>query len=111
MNINGVANLSKERLLDELKKIIKLETIEKLLRDKLSLELMLTIFPELKNINIFSKQSTSKKEILKREDFIFLLSLMLVDGTDNVDYFFTNFLFLKKIKKELKLLVISLKKK
>ena len=47
--------LSKERLLDELKKIIKLNTLEKLSKDKLSLELILIIFPELKNIKFFFK--------------------------------------------------------
>jgi len=111
MNISGVSNLSKERLLDELKKIMKLETIEKLLGDKLSLEIMLTIFPELKNINIFSKLSTNKKEILKREDFIFLLSLMLVDGTDNVDYFFYKFSLSKKDQKRIKIISNFFKEK
>ena len=54
MNIGGVSILSKERLLDELKKISKLDTLEKLSKDKHSLDLILLIFPELKNIKIFS---------------------------------------------------------
>ena len=36
---------------------------------------------------------------------------MIIDGTDNADYFFINLIFLKKIKKELKLLIIFIKKK
>ena len=35
MNIGGISKLSKERLLDELKKISQLENLEKLAKDKL----------------------------------------------------------------------------
>ena len=62
-NIHGISKLSKERLLDELKKLSKLETLEKLSKDKLSLEIILLIFPELKNIHFFSKLSFEKKKI------------------------------------------------
>ena len=62
MNIGGVSILSKERLLDELKKISKLDTLEKLSKDKHSLDLILLIFPELKNIKIFSNLDLNKKK-------------------------------------------------
>ena len=87
MNLDGVSNLSKDRLLDELQKFCKIEILEKLSKDKISLEIILSIFPELKNINIFSKLSLDKKRILDKSDFIFLLSLMIIDNTDNTDYF------------------------
>ena len=102
MNIGGVSKLSKERLLDELRKIVKLDTIEKLSKDKMSLDLILMIFPELKNIKIFSKLDSSKKEKLKKMDFIFLLSLMIVDDTDNTDYFIYKFNISKKDQKRIK---------
>ena len=102
MNIGGISKLSKERLLDELKKIIKLETLEKLLKDKLSLDIFLIIFPELKNINIFSKLNKSIKDLLKEKDFIFLLSLMIVDDSDNTDYFLFKFNISKKDQKRMK---------
>ncbi len=102
MNIGGIVKLSKDRLLDELKKIVKLDTLERLNKDKISLELILIIFPELKNIKIFSKLSTDNKNILKEKDFIFLLSLMIIDETDNVDYFLYKFNISKKDKKRIK---------
>jgi len=86
-NIGGISKLSKERLFHELKKIIKLNSLERLAKDKLSLDLILIIFPELKNIKIFSKLSTTDKIFLKDKDFIFLLSLLIIDHTDNTDYF------------------------
>ena len=50
MNINGISIISKERLLDELKKLLRLNQLEKLSKDKFSIDLILLIFPELKNI-------------------------------------------------------------
>jgi tRNA nucleotidyltransferase/poly(A) polymerase len=102
INIGGILKLSKERLLDELKKIIKIETLEKLNKDKISLELILMIFPELKNIKIFSKLSSSDRDLLKKKDFIFLLSLMIIDNTDNTDYFLYKFNLSKKDQKRIR---------
>jgi poly(A) polymerase len=42
------------------------------------------------------------KDNLSKVDFIFLLSLMIVDGTDNVDYFIYRFNLSKKDQKRLK---------
>ena len=104
MNIGGVSKISKERLLDELKKILKIDTLEKLSNDKLSTDIMLMIFPELKNIGIFSKLSEEKKNILNNCDFIFLLSLMIIDTTDNADYFIYKFNISKKDQKRIRII-------
>ena len=102
INIGGISKISKERLLDELKKIIKINTLEKLTKDKISLDLILMIFPELKNIKIFSKLNTASRSLLKEKDFIFLLSLMIIDNTDNTDYFLYKFNISKKDQKRIK---------
>ena len=102
MNIGGITKLSKDRLLDELKKIVKLDTLERLNKDKVSLELILIIFPELKNIKIFSKLNIDNRNILKEKDFIFLLSLMIIDETDNADYFLYKFNISKKDQKRIR---------
>ena len=102
INIGGILKLSRERLLDELKKTLKIDILEKLTKDKLSLELILVIFPELKNVKIFSKLNVSNKNLLKKNDFVFLLSLMIIDGTDNMDYFLYKFNISKKDQKRLK---------
>ena len=104
MNIGGISKLSKERLLDELKKIIKLDILEKLSKDKLSLDLILMIFPELKNIKTFSKLDSNKKIVLNKIDFIFLISLIIIDGTDNADYFLYKFNIPKKDQKRIKII-------
>ncbi len=102
LNIEGVSKLSKDRLLDELKKLIKAENLEKLSKDKTCLELISLIFPELKNIDIFSKLNSIKREIIENSDFIFLISLMVIDETDNSDYFLYKFNLSKKDTKRIK---------
>ncbi len=102
MNINGVSKLSKERLLDELKKIINLYLLEKLSKDEICLDLIQIIFPELKNISIFSNLDKNKKNLLSDNDFIFFLSLMIVDESDNVEYFLYKYNLSKKDQKRIR---------
>ena len=104
VNIGGISKLSKERLLDELRKIMKVDILEKLSNDKLSLDLVSMIFPELKNLKIFSKLSSINKDLLKKKDFIFLLSLIIVDETDNTDYFLYKFNISKKDQKRIRII-------
>ena len=59
-------------------------------------------FPQLKNLENFKKLNSYAKENLSKVDFIFLLSLMIVDGTDNTDYFIYKFNLSKKDQKRLK---------
>ena len=104
INIGGISKLSKERLLDELKKITHLEILEKLADDKLSSELFLIVFPELNNLNTFSKLNSKKKQIINKADFVFLLSLMIIDETDNADYFLYKFNLSNDAKNRIKFL-------
>ena len=104
INISGIKFLSKERILGELKKMVQVDTLEKLSKDRSTLNLILIIFPELKNIKIFSRLDKTKKDLLKECDFIFLISLIVVDETDNVDYFLYRFNFSKKNQKRIKII-------
>ena len=78
-NLDGVYNLSKDRLLDELKKFIKSHVFIKLSKDKLSIELFETIFPQIKKIKLFSNPNTFAASKIKEANFIFLLSLLIID--------------------------------
>ena len=101
-NIGGVSKLSSERLLDEFKKLTKSNAFLEIFKDKTCLELIKIIFPQLKNLDNFRKINSHAKENLSKVDFIFLLSLMIVDGTDNADYFIYKFNLSKKDQKRLK---------
>jgi tRNA nucleotidyltransferase/poly(A) polymerase len=104
INIGGISKLSKERLFDELKKITKIETLEKLSKDKTSSEIFLMIFPEIKNLDFFSKLKPHSYNLAREFDFIFLLMLMILDNSDNADYFLYKFNISNKDKKRIKIL-------
>ena len=101
-NLDGISKLSKERLLDELKKILNKKTLINLSKDKLILEIFKSIFPQLKYINEFSKNNSYVLNLLDKVDFIFLISLLTVDETDNVDYFLYKYNLSKKDQKRIK---------
>ena len=110
-NIGGISKLSSERLLDELKKLIKSENFLKLFNDKESLELIKIIFPQLKKLDRFLKLNSYALKKFKEVDIIFILSLMIIDGTDNTDYFFFKFNISRKDQKRIKLIESFYKEK
>ncbi len=90
-NLNGISNISSERLLDEFKKLIISSSFLKLFKDPFCLELINLIFPQFKNLDIFKNLNKFAEINIKKVDFVFLISLMLIDNTDNVEYFLFKF--------------------
>ena len=110
-NIDGIKNLSKERLIDELKKILLSKGFIKLNKDDFCKEVILAIFPQLKNLNILNKLSRYSNNILHKKDFVFLLSLLIIDETDNSNYFLYKFNFSNENKKRINFLKSIFEKK
>ena len=102
INIDGVSKLSSERLLDEFKKLTRSSAFVKIFKDDICLEIIKMIFPQLKNLDNFKKLNSYAQDNLFKVDFIFLLSLMIVDGSDNTDYSIYKFNLSKKDQKRLK---------
>ena len=100
-NIIGISNISSERLLDELKKIINSPHFLKLFKDPFCMEIINLIFPQLKNFDIFKKPNSFVEKKIKEVDCIFLISLMLIDNTDNTEYFLFKFNISKNEKKRI----------
>ena len=90
-NLNGISNISSERLLDEFKKLINSFGFLRLFKDPFCLELINLIFPQFKNLDIFKNLNKFAEINIKKVDFVFLISLMLIDNTDNVEYFLFKF--------------------
>tara|TARA_Y100001970_G_scaffold249552_1_gene320178 strand:- start:7370 stop:8572 length:1203 start_codon:yes stop_codon:yes gene_type:complete len=86
-NIDGIIKLSKERLLDELKKLVISEGFKKINNDDFCKEILLLIFPQIKNLDKLKKLNKFSKTGKFKNDFIFILSLLIIDETDNSDYF------------------------
>ena len=60
-------------------------------KDKSRKEILLLIFPQLKNIKIFNNLNKYSQNLILKKDFTFVLSLLLIDETDNSDFFFYKF--------------------
>ena len=103
-NLTGLKHVSKEKQLQELKKIILHENFDKINSDKLIRELFLLIFPELKHIHRINKLDKQTGQILRSKKFEFILSLLLIDKTDNCDYFIYKYNLSNKEKDKISLL-------
>ena len=110
-NIDGISKISSERLLDELNKLFKSGNFLRLLKDKNSLELIEIIFPQLKKFDRLKRLNSYAIKSFNEIDFSFLLSLLVIDETDNTDYFFYKFNLSKKDQKRLKFIDHFYKKK
>lgn len=110
-NLNGVMKISPDRLLNEFEKITVSKNFLRLINDKSSLGIISLLFPQFKNIGIFSKLNDFAKNNFYKMDFIFLISLMVIDGSDNIDYFIYKFNISNKDQKRLKFLDNFYKKK
>ena len=103
-NIVGIKKLSSERLLDELKKTYNSNCFVELCEVEFSYEIICAVFPEFKQIQLFKKLNNYTKNNLYSLDFAFFLSLLILDNTDNSDYFFYKFNISKKNQKRIKLI-------
>jgi tRNA nucleotidyltransferase/poly(A) polymerase len=103
-NISGIFKLSKERLIDELKKLVISNGFINIGNDKFCKEIILLIFPQVKNIDIFKKLNKNYKSEILKKDFIFLLSLLIIDETDNSEFFLYKFNMSNEAKKRINFL-------
>jgi len=103
-NLNGLKQVSKDRQLQELKKIISNESFIKINSDKICKELFLLIFPELKHINKINKLDKLSNDILRKKNFTFILSLLLIDKSEDCDYFIYKYNLSNKEKDKITLL-------
>ena len=103
-NISGVVGLSKERLLDEFKKIFKSGTLFKLNKDDFSNDVISLVFPQFINLNLLTKLDKNNQKILLIKSFDFLLAFLVIDETDNSDYFLYKFKTSNETKKKINFL-------
>ena len=86
-NLNGITKLSKERVYNELKKILKLKNFDEINKNKNFLEIFSLVFPELKCIDRAKNFSFIRKFIPEILNFNNILSSLLIDGSNNHEYF------------------------
>ncbi len=85
LKLNGIKNLSKERVLSELLKILKLENFYRIIDNKELLQIFKLVFPEFQNTNRLKNFQLVKNHIEGSE--ILLLSILLIDLKNDYEYF------------------------
>jgi len=86
-NINGINKISNERIFDELKKILLLKNLNSLFSNDFSREIIINIFPQIlyhKKIKILESLNTKLRD---RYDYVLILALLIIDQSNNYEYF------------------------
>ena len=100
--INGINNLSNERIFDELKKIMALKNVDSIFSNETSKEIITNIFPQFQYSKRLEKIKKISPKIRSMYDDILILALLIVDDTDNYEYFCHKFKTSKSIKSRFK---------
>jgi len=101
LNLNGIKNLSKERVLSELYKIFKLKNINNILENKDIKNIFLVIFPEFKYLDRIKNFNFLKNLNITPQTPEAIFTLLLIDEKDNFEYFCHKYKVSNKLKKEL----------
>ena len=101
LNLSGIKNLSKERILNELYKIFKLKNINILLDNEEIKDIFLIVFPEFMYLDRLKKllPLLKKNILLQTSEIVF--SILLVNEKDNYEYFCHKYKVSNKLKKDL----------
>ena len=102
LSINGIKNLSKERILNELFKILSLNNFFEIENNKDLKKIFLLIFPEFKHIDRLNKYKLINHNVEFTKDII--LGILLIDETDNHQYFCHKYKTSNQMKEKLELL-------
>ncbi len=85
LNLDGIKKISKERILSELLKILCTKNFVKLNNNENLKTIFSLIFPELKNLERLSQlQKIANQQFIDRD---MLLAVLLIDETNNHEYF------------------------
>ena len=85
--INGLNIVSNERIFDELKKIILLENLLSLFSNRISNEIIVNIFPQLKYYERLKKFKTLNHWLKLKYDADLILALLILDESHDYEYF------------------------
>ncbi len=86
-NINGLNKISNERIFDELKKILSLKNFSDLFFNNESKEIFLNIFPQIKYYPRLKNLNNLNKKIKEKYDKYLILALLIIDESNNYEYF------------------------
>lgn len=99
-NINGLNKVSNERIFAELKKILSLKNINQIFLDNDLKDIILIIFPQFKYYKRLKKLNNIDKKLIKIYDYKLILTLLILDETNDYDFFCYKYRISKEIKEK-----------
>jgi len=96
--INGLNKISNERIFDELKKILVLKNAYSLFANNTSKEIFLSIFPQFKYYERLKIINNLNQKLRNEYDNHLVLALLIVDQSNNYEYFCHKYKTSNKIK-------------
>ena len=85
--INGINKISNERIFDELEKIIALKNVYSLFSHDPSREIILNIFPQFNYYERLKIISSLNQKLKDKYDDHLILAILILDQTNNYEYF------------------------
>ena len=101
-NINGLNKISNERIFEELKKIIETKNLHKLFLKNQSKDIILSIFPLFKYYERLEIINGLTQELRNMYDYFLVLALLIMDESNNYEYFCHKYKISNKIKNRFK---------
>ena len=101
-NINGLNKISNERIFEELKKIIETKNLHKLFLKNQSKDIILSIFPLFKYYERLEIINGLTQELRSMYDYFLVLALLIMDESNDYEYFCHKYKISNKIKNRFK---------
>ena len=86
-HVNGLNQISNERIFDELEKILALENVHNLFSHSTSRKILLNIFPQFKYFERLKIIDNLDSKLRDKYDNNLILALLVIDKTNNYEYF------------------------
>ena len=105
--INGLNKISNERIFDELKKILRLKNVYRLFSHNTSKEIFLNIFPQFKYYERLKIIDSLDSKLRDKYDNYLILASLILDQTNNYEYFCHKYKISNSIKNRFKYISIN----
>ena len=105
--INGLNKISNERIFDELKKILRLKNVYRLFSHNTSKEIFLNIFPQFKYYERLKIIDSLDSKLRDKYDNYLILASLILDQTNNHEYFCHKYKMSNSIKNRFKYISIN----
>ena len=105
--INGLNKISNERIFDELKKILTLKNVYRLFSHNTSKEIFLNIFPQFKYYERLKIIESLDSKLRDKYDNYLILASLILDQTNNHEYFCHKYKISNSIKNRFKYISIN----